>query len=50
MCAVEKQLERIPHEEGSTEEECYKAPTLSRVGNKLGSVAWSGRLKFHNLQ
>ena len=33
---------------GSVRERRYKAPTLSRPGNRLGSVAWWGRPEFCN--
>jgi len=33
---------------GSVRERRYKAPTLSRPGNRLGSVAWWGRSEFCN--
>jgi hypothetical protein len=35
---------------GSVREKRYKAPTLSRPGNRLGSVAWWERSKFCNPQ
>ncbi len=33
-----------------TREMWYKAPTLSRPGNRMGSVAWWERPKFGNPQ
>jgi hypothetical protein len=46
-CAVVRH-ERMPYGRVSTREMCCKASTLSRPGNRLGSVAWWKRPKFGN--
>jgi hypothetical protein len=49
MCAVVR-YERMPYRRVSAGEMRCKASTLSRPGNRLGSVAWWKRPKFGNPQ